>query len=166
MKIAGALFVAYIGYVLGRSDLRVRPALTAVTVLAAAALHVLVRLALPHEEIEQIATAAAWSSPPALVTIALLETAGIWTPVLAIHWTVLRTRIAAAAYIMGAAVLGALAYYRPFDVVIVNGRRVPPHPDYELALVLALMFAAIPFTIGLLIKRRQRRMVPMRTLPT
>jgi hypothetical protein len=80
MKIAGALFVAYIGYLLGRSDLRVRPALTAVTVLAAATLHVFVRLALPHEEIEQIATAAAWSSPPALVALALLETAGIWTP--------------------------------------------------------------------------------------
>jgi hypothetical protein len=167
MKTASILFVAYVGYLLGRSDLRVRPALTAVTVLAAATLHVLVRVALPHEEVERIATAAAWSWSPALGAVALLETAGIWIPVLLVHWIVLRTRIAASAYIMGAATQGALVHYQPFDVVIMNGKVLGPnHPEYELALVFAFMFAAIPFAIGLLMKRRQQRMVPPGTLPT
>jgi hypothetical protein len=166
MKIASLLFVTYIGYVLGRSDLRVRPALTAVTVLTAATLHVLVQEALPHEELEEIATAAAWSWPLPLVAIVLLETAGIWIPVLVVHWTVLRTRIAASAFIMGAATLGALAYYQPFDAVIVNGSRIPNHPEYGPAFVLGLMLAAIPFAIGLRMKLRQKRFVATATLPT
>jgi hypothetical protein len=157
MKIASLLFVTYIGYVLGRFDLRVRPALTAVTVLAAATLHVLVQGALPHEELEEIASVAARSWPPGLVAIVLLETAGIWIPVLVVHWTVIRTRIAVSAFIMGAAVLGALAYYQPFDVVTVNGSRVPNHPEYAPAFVFALMVAAIPFAIGLRMTRRQQR---------
>ena len=71
---------------------------------------------------------------------------------------VLPTRIAASGYIMGAAIQGALAYYQPFDTVIVNGRRVPNHPDDAAMLVLALVFAAVPFAIGLLSKCRQQRM--------
>lgn len=162
MKIANVLFVAYVGYALGKSDLRIRPVLTALTVLAAAMLHGLVQLALPHESIEGIATAAASSWSPALVAIALLETAGIWLPALALPWAVLPTRIAASAYIMGATILGALVHYQPFDVVIVNGSRVPNHPEYEFALLFTLVFAAIPFVIGLLTKRRQQRMAPTR----
>ena len=78
-------------------------------------------------------------------------------PVLAVPWAPLATRIKASGYIMGAAVLGALVYYQPGDVVIVNGERVPNHPDYELALVFALFIAAGPFAIGLWTKRRQQR---------
>jgi hypothetical protein len=80
---------------------------------------------------------------------------------LALPWAVLPTRIAASGYIMGAAVQGALVHYQPFDAVIVNGSRVPNHPEYEGALVLALMFAAAPFAIGLSTKRRQQRIVPV-----
>jgi hypothetical protein len=160
MNIASILFLAYVGYLLGKSDLRVHPALTAVTVVAATILHGWVRLALPHEEIDGIATAIARSWSPGLVAIALVETAGIWIAILAVPWAVLPTRIAASGYIMGAAIQGALAYYQPFDVVILNGRRVPNHPEYEAALVLALVFAAVPFAIGLLTKRRQQRVVP------
>jgi hypothetical protein len=160
MNIASILFLAYVGYLLGKSNLRVHPALTAVTVVAATILHGWVRLALPHEEIDGIATAIARSWSPGLVAIALVETAGIWIAILAVPWAVLPTRIAASGYIMGAAIQGALAYYQPFDVVILNGRRVPNHPEYEAALVLALVFAAVPFAIGLLTKRRQQRVVP------
>ena len=61
---------------------------------------------------------------------------------------------------MGAAIQGALVYYQPFDTVMVNGSRVPNHPEYEIALVLAVMFAAVPFAIGLMSKRRQQRILP------
>lgn len=116
-------------------------------------------LALPHEDIERIATAVAWSWSPGLLVIALVETAGIWMPILAIPWAVLPTRIAASGYVMGAATLGALVHYQPFDKVIVNGERVPNHPEYLVMLVFAVMFAAVPFAIGRLVKRRRQRVV-------
>ena len=167
MKIASILFVGYVGYLLGKSDLRIRPVLTAATVVAATILHGVVQLALPHDDIERIATAVARSWSPGLVALALIETAGIWITVLAVPWAVLPTRIAASGYIMGAATQGALMHHYPFDVVTdVNGNRVPNHPQYEAALLLALIFAAIPFAIGLFTKRRQRRSLPTRTLPT
>lgn len=160
MKIASILFVAYVGYVLGNSNLRVHPALTAATLAAAGILHGLVRLALPHDGIDRMATAVAWSWSPGLVAIALVETAGIWMPTLAVPWAARPTRIAASGYIIGAATLGALVYYQPFDVVIVNGTRVPDHPEYVATLLLALMFAAVPFAIGLWAKRRRQRIAP------
>jgi hypothetical protein len=162
-----ALFVAYVGYLLGKSDLRVSPAWSVVTVVTATILHGVVQLALPHEKIEEIATAIAQSLSPGLVVIALVETAGIWIPVLAVPWAVLPTRIAASGYITGAAAQGALVHYQPFDVEIaLDGSVVPNHPSYEAALVFAFMFAAVPFAIGLSSKRRQRRIVPTRNGPT
>mgnify|MGYP003578530855 CR=1 FL=1 len=61
MKIALLLFVTYVGYALGGSDLQIRPALVAVTALVAMILHGLIKLALPHEGIERIARSVAWS---------------------------------------------------------------------------------------------------------
>ena len=157
MKIASIVFLAYVGYLLGKSDLRVHPALTAVTVVVATILHGCVQLVFPHVEIDGLATATAVarSWPPGVVAIALLETVGIWIAVLAVPWAVLPTRLAASGYIVGAAVQEALHYHEPFDVVIVNGSRVPDHPQYEVALVFSLVFAAVPFAIGLLTKRRR-----------
>ena len=87
---------------------------------------------------------------PVLVAVALKRKA-------IIQWTTLRTRIAAVAYIMGAATLGALAHYQPFDVVIMNGEVIgPTHPAYEVALVAAPVFAAVPFAIGWVAERRAR----------
>ena len=154
MKIAVLLFVAYVGYALGRSDLRIRPALAAVTTLVAMILHGLVQLALPHDGIERIARAVAWSwSSPTLVVVALVETVGMWIPVLVLHWAALRTRIWAAAYIKGAATLEAFTFYQPFDA------HDEPHPAYEAGLVLQLVIASVPFVIGRIAKRRQRRAV-------
>ena len=158
MKIAGILFVVYVGYRLGRSDLRVHPGATALTVLLAALLHALVRLALPHDGIERIAAAVAWSWwSPVLVGVALVETSGLWIPVLLIRWTALQTRIAASAYIMGAATLGTLAHYQPFEVEIWNGEVIgPTHPAYEVALIATLVIATVPFIIGWVVARRGR----------
>lgn len=156
MKIVSFLFVAYVGYALGRCDLRVRPALTAVTVLVAMILHGLVQLALPHDEIEQIARASAWSlsREAALVAIALIETAGMWIPAMMVRWAALQTRLWASAYLMGAATLGAFTFYQPFDA------HDDPHPPYEMLLVVSLTVAIVPFLIGLIAKRRQRTAAP------
>jgi hypothetical protein len=150
VEIAIVLFVAYVGYALGKSDLRIHPALTAVTVVVAVILHGIWQLALPHEGIEGIARTIARSpQSPSLVTVAVVETAGIWIPVLVIHWAALRTRIWAAAYIIGAATVGAFASYAPsFDA--------PHHPQYEIWLALALIVATVPFAIGRIARRRQR----------
>jgi len=166
MKILSILFVGWSGCRLGKADLRVEPVLISITVVCAAVLHALVRLALPHASIEWIADSAArswWF--PALAPVALLETSGIWLPVLIIRWAEDRTRIAASAYIIGAATQGALVCYYPFDVVIFNGEVLgPTHPDYEVALVFGLVFAAIPFIVGLIAKRRQQTIVLPKTL--
>jgi len=109
VEFASALFVAYVGYALGRSDLRIHPALTAVTVVVGVILHGIWQLALPRAQgTDWIAMTIARSPGAlALVTVAVLETAGIWIPVLLVHWAAPRTRIWAAAYIMGAATVAA-----------------------------------------------------------
>jgi hypothetical protein len=150
VEIAIVLLVAYVGYALGKSDLRIHFALTAVTVVIAVILHGMWQLTLPHQGIDWIARAVARSpQSPTLVAVALVETAGIWIAVLVIHWAALRTRIWAAAYIIGAATVGAFAYYAP-------SFEAPSHPGYEVWLVLALAFATVPFAIGCIAKRRQR----------
>lgn len=57
--VAYVLLVAYVGYALGKSDLRIRPALTAVTVVVGVILHGMWKLVLPHEGIDWIARAVA-----------------------------------------------------------------------------------------------------------
>jgi hypothetical protein len=85
-----------------------------------------------------------------------LETVGIWLPVLLVSWGAIRTRITAAAYVVAAGTLGALAYYQPFDVVIVNGEVLGPrHPQYVLALMFSLVIAAVPFAGGIAVRRRR-----------
>jgi hypothetical protein len=166
MKILVTLFVGYIGYRLGRTDLRLRPAQTALTIFVAAVLHLLVQRALPHETIERFASAAAVSWKLALLPIALLETAGIWIAVLAIPWAARETRIAASFYIMSAATLEILVFHQPFDVHPVNGVPVgPTHPDYLMGLVFSLVNAIIPFGVAVRTKRKQRRLRPATDAP-
>jgi uncharacterized YccA/Bax inhibitor family protein len=141
---------------LGKSDWRVRPKLAFAAVLLASVLHAMIRLALPHEAIEQFASSA--PSSVLLVLVATLETAGIWLAILLVPWGVIRTRTTAAAYVVVAATLGALAYYQPFDVVVLNGEvRGPKHPEYELALIFSLVLAAVPFAGGLAMRLRRGR---------
>jgi hypothetical protein len=159
MKPLGILFVAWIGYLLGKSDWRVRPKLAFAAILLAGVLHTMVRVALPHEAIEQFASSA--PSSVLLVLVATLETAGIWLAILLVPWGVIRTRTAAAAYVVAAATLGALAYYQPFDVVVLNGEvRGPKHPEYELALIFSIVFAVVPFAGGMAMRLRRRRCAP------
>ena len=152
VEIGFALFVAYVGYALGKSDLLLDPMLTAVTGVVALILHGTWQLALPHRGIDWIAAAVARPpQSPTMVAVALVESAGIWLPVLLIHWAPLRTRLWAMAYVIGAAAVGAFAYYAPsFDPPSL------PHPEYGVWLALAFMFAAGPFAIGCIVKRRQR----------
>jgi hypothetical protein len=151
LSVAHALFVGYIGYALGKSNLRIHRTLAAVTVVVAVILHGTWQLTLPHERIDAIARAVAWPPlVPTLVTIALVETAGIWAPVVLVHWAAARTRIWAAAYIVAAASFGTVAHYGPsFDPP------QQPHPEYAMWLVRAFVLAAVPFAIGSFAKRRR-----------
>jgi hypothetical protein len=154
MKPLSILFVASIAYGLGKSDWRVRPRLALATVLLAGVLHGVLRVGLPHEAIERFASSASLSI--LLMLVAALETAGIWLPVLLVPWGETRTRAAAAAYVIAAATLGALVYYQPFEIIIVNGEALgPTHPQYGLALIFSLVIAAVPFACGIAIRLRQ-----------
>jgi hypothetical protein len=64
-----------VGYALGKSDLRIDPAITAVTVVVAIILHGVWQLALPHQALELIARAVARSPRSiTLVVVALAPT--------------------------------------------------------------------------------------------
>jgi hypothetical protein len=148
---AAILFVAYAGYALGKSDWQIHPMLTPVMVVVAVMLQGVWQLALPYEEIDVIARAVARSpQSPTLATVALVEIAGIWVPVLVIRWVALRTRVWAAAFIVGAGTFGAFAHYEGLH---------PPRearPEYEFWFALALIFAMVPFAIGCIVKRKSR----------
>ena len=154
MKLGATLFIAWIGYRLGTSVWRIRPSFAVLTVVLAGILHTVVRVLLPHQAIEEFASQA--SSSILLVPVAGLETVGLWLPVLAIRWGTLQTRVATAAYVIAAGTIGALVYYYPFDVIVMNGTVLgPTHPEYAFALLLSLVLAAIPFACGLAVKRRR-----------
>jgi hypothetical protein len=71
-----------------------------------------------------------------LVGIALIETAGVWIPVLFVDWTAFATRVWCTLCLVAAAVLSAAVYYFPFDAVIVNDEIVgPKHPEYGLGML-------------------------------
>ena len=152
VAVAVVLFVAYMGYALGKSDLRIRPVPAAATGVVAVIVHGIWQLALPHRGIDWIGTAVDPSlESPTWVALATVETAGFWVPALVIPWGALRTRIWAAAYIIGAGTLGVVAYYAPTFDPLQEG-----HPNYELWLVLAFAFAAVPFAIGCFAKTKPR----------
>src|ERR1700680_4142622 len=121
LKPLGIALVVVAGFVIGASRPTVNERVAALTVDAALILHTLMKLALPHVGIEDLAARAGGSL---LVLIALLETVGLWLPVLLLRWSGVRTRAWVAAYLAGAALLAAAAYYFPFDVVLNNGERI------------------------------------------
>jgi hypothetical protein len=152
VEIVIVLFVSYVGYALGKSDLHINPTLTAVTAMVAVMLHGIWQLVLPDEGFEWVGRAVARPpQSPIMMAIALIETAGIWISVLAIRWAARRARIWAAVSVIGAATVGAFAHYAPsFDGAPESD------PEYEAWLVRAFVFAAIPFAIGCIAKGRQR----------
>src|SRR5689334_20150197 len=121
MKILSILIVGYAGYLLGTSQLRISPKPAVLTVIAASILDGIVRFSLPHETIDHrlMPAATAWWSP-APMAIAIVETSGIWLPILIVNWAAVPTRIAVFVYILGAGTQAALTYFQPFDIMIVN----------------------------------------------
>ena len=131
----------------------------------AVVLHTSLAIALPHDTIERFAQGHVYDGGSlVLIPIALVETAGLWIPIAVTRWAAVSARAWATLYILGAAVLGATAYYFPFDVEIVNGEVLgPKHPSYEIALTLSLPFGLIGYWLGRLRRRRQH---PTRSEPS
>jgi hypothetical protein len=129
----------------------------ALTALMAAVLHASLKFALPHDSIEGFAQQHVYDGGGALVLvlIAALETAGLWIPVAVTRWAGFATRSWVTLYMLGAAVLGATAYYFPFDTRIINGEIMgPKHPSYELDLILSLPFGVVGYWLGRLSRKR------------
>ena len=73
-------------------------------------------------------------------------------------WANASSRAWATLYVVGAAILSAVVYYFPFDVVIVNDKVIgPKHPAYELGLVMWLPFGVIGYLVGWLKRRHDAR---------
>lgn len=166
LKLIGLVATVGAGVGLGRSNFSVHVGMTISTALVAAVIQASLKLALPHDAIEQFAQSqlSTASGQIVLMGIAIIETAGLLFPVALMPWTSVSCRAWATLYVVGAAVLAAATYYFPFDVVIVNGEVIgPKHAPYELGLLLSLPFGAIGYLVGWL-KRRSRR-GPMRQAP-
>jgi hypothetical protein len=118
------------------------------------------KLALPHDAIEQVAQSqlSSASGQIVLMGIAIVETAGLLFLVALMPWTNGSSRAWATLYVLGAAVLAAATYYFPFDGVSMNGEVIGlKHPPYELGPLLSLPFGAIGYLGGWLKRRSQAR---------
>ncbi len=127
------------------------------TAMLAAVAQMSLKLALPHDVIEQTAQSHLYTATGQIVLMALaiVESAGLLFPVALMPWANRSSRAWATLYVLGAAVLAAATYYLPFDVVIMNGEVIgPKHAPYELVLLLSLPFGAIGYLVGWLKRRR------------
>jgi hypothetical protein len=122
--------------------------------VAAVILHAAVSVStLPHHT-AAYAAHASWSGPIALA--ASCDTIGLWLPFAAIPWARAYHRTAAVLYVLGAAWFAAIPFYLPFDIVWVNGQRVPQSPGYGLALIVGIPLAGLGMLVGA-IRGRFRR---------
>jgi hypothetical protein len=160
LKPLGLAAVIAAGFGLGATRLKVRPRAAVLTVIVAVVTHAIVKWALPHEAIEQLAEAHLFDAGGlVLVPIAMVETAGLWIPVALFPWSDTTSRVWATVYLLAAAMLAAAVYYFPFDVHMINGEILgPKHPNYELHLVPPLLFAGVGYIFGLRKRRRSARM--------
>jgi hypothetical protein len=157
LNLIGIAAAVAAGFGLARSQLDVRFRTVALTALMAAVLHASLKFALPHNSIEVFAQRHVYDGSGALflVLVAALETAGLWVPVAVIRWAVFSTRSWVTLYMLATAVLGATAYYFPFDTRILNGEIMgPKHPSYELELVLSLPLGLVGYLLGRLRRKR------------
>lgn len=160
LKLIGLIATVGAGLGLGRSKFSVHVRMAIFTALLAAVVQASLKLALPHDAIEQFAQSQrpTTSGQIVLMGIAIVETAGLLFPVALMPWTSGSSRAWATLYVLGASVLAAATYYFPFDVVIMNGEVIgPKHAPYELGLLLSLPFGAIGYLVGWLKRRRRAR---------
>ena len=162
LKLIGLIATIGAGVGLGRSKFSVHVRMAIFTALLAAVVQASMKLALPHDAIEQFAQSqlSTASGQIVLMGIAIVETAGVLFPVALMPWTRGSSRVWATMYVLGAAFLAAATHYFPFDVVIMNGEVIgPKHAPYELGLLLSLPIGAIGYLAGWL-KRPRRASVP------
>jgi hypothetical protein len=80
--------------------------------------------------------------------LGVVESAPIWLPILAIPWARSVVRVGVVCWVLGGAMWAAVKFYEPFDVVFVNGQRVPESPMYVLTMVLSIPLMALGFAAG------------------
>ncbi len=151
LKALGLLALLLSSFKLGESQLMIHRWVAVATALLAVVLHIGVGLALPRDAVERIARPWVYTAVGSLVLImvAAVESAGVWLPVAFVPWAERSARAWATLYLLAAAVLGAIAYYFPFDAVIVNGEIIEHRqPEYEVALVASLPFGIIGYVLG------------------
>ena len=162
LKAIGFIAAVIAGFGLGRHEFQIRRRMALLTLVVAAVAHAMVKLTLPHRAIEDYVVGAGvydtngWFLMPG---VALLETAGLWLPATLMRWSDTSTRARVTIYIVATAILSAVVYYFPFDVLIVNDEVLGPnHAQYEVGLVFFLPFALAGYILGWLQRRRFKRM--------
>ena len=137
LKPLSLVLLVLAGYQLRAARAKLDADVAAATVFAALVCHVMLQLLLPHSAIDAMAVR---RTLDVLILAGLVETAGLWLPVLVLRWTGLRARIWSAVWIAAVGIEATALFYFPFDAVILNGELLgPPHPDYEESLLVGLL---------------------------
>jgi hypothetical protein len=153
LKALALAIVIGAGFALGRSAGKIDKRTGILAVIVAAVLHATITSTLSHTSIEPRLIS---NSVAALITsIALVETCGLWLPAALVPWSDVRTRAWLVAYLIGAAVLGEVIFYFPFDGENFNGIEMRPAHPGALSLLFCLVLAAPAFLLGRLTRRHQ-----------
>jgi len=144
-RIAGLVFVMIAGGLLARTRWQIRRAPAAIAFSIALVGYVALQAVSPVEALEDAAASASWSWVAGLVGLA--ESAVLWLPIALFPWSTPSIRAATAAWIIGSALQAAVVFYRPFDVVVVNGSRVPESPAYVISMILFLPIVLLSYAI-------------------
>jgi hypothetical protein len=150
LKALALAMVIGAGFAIGRAAGKIDKRMAALAVVVAAVLHTVILAAVSHTSIEQRLLGN--SMAVLIVSIAVLKTCGLWLPAALVPWSDLRTRAWIAAYLIGAAVMGEVTFYFPFDVESFEQR--PEHPG-SWALLFSLVLAVPGFYFGRITRRPQ-----------
>jgi hypothetical protein len=149
LKLIGLIATVGAGFGLGLAKFRVHVRMAILTAMFAAVVQMTLKLALPHDAIEQFAQSQRFtvSGQIVLMGIAIVETAGLLFPVALMPWTSGSSRAWATLHVLGAAVFAAATYYFPFDVEIMNGEVIGPKHAVNVGAALATLWASLGPTI-------------------
>jgi hypothetical protein len=146
------------GWSLGRTRPAVNLPFLALTLFAAVTAHSTMQSAFVETRLhDAVGDPREDANAAVVVLIAAGEAAGLWVTFLLVPWTRFSARCWASLYMLGAATAAALAFYFPFDMVILDLDFISPDgPPYLLAAIACLPVAGVGYLMGWLRYQNER----------
>lgn len=143
------LLIGLSGWMLGRTRPKVELTALIFTLFAVVTLHSGLQWAFIEGRLDAATGDPRDGAAALVVVIAAGEAVGLWLPWLLIPWAPFPGRVWAAVYCYATALLSAVMYYFPFDLVVVHSAALAEFgPPYLLMVIAGLPIAAIGYTFG------------------